>query len=145
MILWLVAILARTVVTTCDRLNSLDWMHPSSDPRGPVPWSPKWTEPTKNMTGYFESLMAVQIIRTSLAFTERRRFNIGATKVSSIPIASSWLKTCCNILSYMQYSTSSRPVLGLIQPPIQWVPGALSPGLKRQGVMLTTPLQLVPR
>jgi hypothetical protein len=30
-------------------------------------------------------------------------------------------------------STSSRPVLGLNQLPIQWVPGALSPGVKRPG------------
>jgi hypothetical protein len=27
----------------------------------------------------------------------------------------------------------SRPALGLAQPPIQWVPGTLSPGVKRQG------------
>jgi hypothetical protein len=26
---------------------------------------------------------------------------------------------------------SSRPALGSTQPPIQWVPGALSPGVKR--------------
>jgi hypothetical protein len=26
-----------------------------------------------------------------------------------------------------------RPALGFTQPPIQWVPGALSPGVKRQG------------
>jgi hypothetical protein len=31
------------------------------------------------------------------------------------------------------FSTSSRPALGPIQPPIQWAPGALSPGVKRQG------------
>jgi hypothetical protein len=31
------------------------------------------------------------------------------------------------------FSTSSRPVLGLTQPPIQWVTGALSPGVKRPG------------
>jgi hypothetical protein len=31
------------------------------------------------------------------------------------------------------FSTSSRPTLGLTQPPIQWVPGALSPGIKRLG------------
>jgi hypothetical protein len=31
------------------------------------------------------------------------------------------------------FSTSSRPALGLSQPPIQWVPEALSPGAKRQG------------
>jgi hypothetical protein len=30
-------------------------------------------------------------------------------------------------------STSSRPPLGPTQPPIQWVPGALSPGMKRPG------------
>jgi hypothetical protein len=31
------------------------------------------------------------------------------------------------------FSTSSRPALGSTQPPIQWVPGTLSPGLKRPG------------
>jgi hypothetical protein len=31
------------------------------------------------------------------------------------------------------FSTSSRPALGLTQPPIQWVPGALSPGVKQPG------------
>jgi hypothetical protein len=31
------------------------------------------------------------------------------------------------------FSTSSRPTMGLTQPPIQWVPWALSPQVKRQG------------
>jgi hypothetical protein len=31
------------------------------------------------------------------------------------------------------FSTSSRPALRSTQPPIQWVPGALSPGVKRPG------------
>jgi hypothetical protein len=31
------------------------------------------------------------------------------------------------------FSTSSRPVFGPTQPPIQWVTGALSPGVKRPG------------
>jgi hypothetical protein len=31
------------------------------------------------------------------------------------------------------FSTASRPVLGPTQPPIQWIPGALSPGVKRSG------------
>jgi hypothetical protein len=31
------------------------------------------------------------------------------------------------------FSTTSRPTLGPTQPPIQWVPGAPSPGVKRQG------------
>jgi hypothetical protein len=30
------------------------------------------------------------------------------------------------------FSTASRPTVGPTQPSIQWVPGALSPGLKRQ-------------
>jgi hypothetical protein len=39
---------------------------------------------------------------------------------------------------------SSRPTLGFAQPPTQYIPGDLSPGVKRQGVKLTTQLQLVP-
>jgi hypothetical protein len=31
------------------------------------------------------------------------------------------------------FSTSSRQALGSTQPPIQWVPGALSPAVKRPG------------
>jgi hypothetical protein len=40
----------------------------------------------------------------------------------------------------------SRPALGRTQPPIQWVPGVLSPGVKRgRGVTLATHPHLVPR
>jgi hypothetical protein len=40
----------------------------------------------------------------------------------------------------------SRPALGPTQPPIQWVPGVLSPGLKRgRGVTLTTHPKLAKR
>jgi hypothetical protein len=42
--------------------------------------------------------------------------------------------------------SASRPALEPTQPPIQWVPGALSPRVKRgRGVMLTTHPLLVPR
>jgi hypothetical protein len=41
---------------------------------------------------------------------------------------------------------ASRPALGPTQPPIQWVPGVLSPGVKGgRGVTLTTHPHLVPR
>jgi hypothetical protein len=43
------------------------------------------------------------------------------------------------------FSMSSKRVLGSTQPPMRWVPGALSPGVKRPERELTTHLQLVMR
>jgi hypothetical protein len=40
---------------------------------------------------------------------------------------------------------TSRPALGSTQPPIQWVPGAISPGVSGGGLKLTIHLHLVPR
>jgi hypothetical protein len=49
------------------------------------------------------------------------------------------LKMCFSLLPLSILSLSSRPALGPTQPPVQWVPGVLSPGVKRgRGVMLTT-------
>jgi hypothetical protein len=43
-------------------------------------------------------------------------------------------------------SSVTRPTLRPTQPPVQWVPGVLSPGAKRgRGVTLTTHPHLVPR
>jgi hypothetical protein len=39
---------------------------------------------------------------------------------------------CRQGLGIFLFTTASRPAVGSIQPPIQWVPGALSLGLKRQ-------------
>jgi hypothetical protein len=35
------------------------------------------------------------------------------------------------MMEHFTFATASRPALGPTQPPIQWVPGALSHGLKR--------------
>jgi hypothetical protein len=43
-------------------------------------------------------------------------------------------------LGIFLFTSASRPPLGATQPPIQWLPGALSLGVK-----LTTHLHLVPR
>jgi len=42
-------------------------------------------------------------------------------------------------------TTTSRPALGLTQPPIQWTPGALSLGLKQPRHEVVTFIHLVPR
>jgi hypothetical protein len=48
-------------------------------------------------------------------------------------------------LGIFLFITASIPALGPTQPPIQWVPGALSWGYSGRGVKLTTHLLLVPR
>jgi hypothetical protein len=51
-----------------------------------------------------------------------------------------------HMILVIKLSSVSRPALGPTQPPVQWVPGVLSPGVKRgRGVTLTTHPHLVPR
>jgi hypothetical protein len=43
------------------------------------------------------------------------------------------------------FSPTARSALGPTQPPVQWVPAALSPGVKRPGREATTHLHLMPK
>jgi hypothetical protein len=42
-----------------------------------------------------------------------------------------WGFDCLHGQEIFLFLTTSRPALGRTQPPIQWVPGDISPGLKR--------------
>jgi hypothetical protein len=46
---------------------------------------------------------------------------------------------------FFPFTTASRPALGRTQPPIKWVPEALSAEVKWMVQKLTTHLPLVPR
>jgi len=46
---------------------------------------------------------------------------------------------------FFLFANTSISVLGPTQPPMQWVPAVLTPGIKRRGVKLTTHLHLVLR
>jgi hypothetical protein len=53
-----------------------------------------------------------------------------ATAFAGRPLSGS--SSPCRVKNF-HFSFLSRPALGSTQSPIQWEPGALSPGLKRQG------------
>jgi len=78
-------------------------------------------------------------------------FTLHACVCPSVSTRNSSSADCSNIctksLDYASgVSVFNRLSLGLTQPPIQWVPRVLSPGLKRgQGLTLTTQPHIVPR
>jgi hypothetical protein len=37
------------------------------------------------------------------------------------------------VIGFLHFAKASKPVLGAIQPPIQWVPGTFTLGVKRLG------------
>jgi len=76
-------------------------------------------------------------------------FFLWRIRCSSVSIGSRLRATWLELNSWQEqgfylFTTASRPVLRPTQPPIKWVPGELSPGIKRWGVKLTTRLHLVP-
>jgi hypothetical protein len=52
------------------------------------------------------------------------------TRDSSVGIAAGYGLDDRGINNFL-FSTSSRPALGPTEPPIQWIPWAVSPGVKR--------------
>jgi hypothetical protein len=66
--------------------------------------------------------------------------NEGAKALSEVFKVIIFLILYCNYISVIfPLASVSRPTLGSTQPPVQWVPGVVSLGLKRsQGVTLTT-------
>jgi hypothetical protein len=89
-------------------------------------------------------------------YLERYNTNIGITcePDSSVSIVSGYgldnwaidVRSPAEARGFFPPSSVSRPALGPTQPPVQWVPGVLSPGVKPgRGVTLTTHPHLVPR
>jgi hypothetical protein len=71
-------------------------------------------------------------------------------RISVSIVSDCWLDSRGSILDtgtgFFPLTSTCRPALGPTQPPVQWVPGALSLGVKRgRGVMLTSHTLLVPR
>jgi hypothetical protein len=83
-----------------------------------------------------------------------RRADIHCELASSVGIVSGYglddraigVRSPAEAKLFFSLASVSRPALRPTQPPVQWVPGVLSPGLKRgRSVTLTTHLHLVPR
>jgi hypothetical protein len=64
-----------------------------------------------------------------------RQVDVGSrgSSVSIVTKLWGWMTRFDSWLEFFFLTTASRPPLGPIQLPIQWIPEALSPGLKRPG------------
>jgi hypothetical protein len=92
-------------------------------------------------------------IRLSGEYTGQSRFDSGTNIDSSVGIAlgyglddrGSRVRFPAGAGNFSLGTTESRTALGPTQPPIQWVPGALSLGVKRPGREADHSPHLVPR
>jgi hypothetical protein len=92
-----------------------------------------------------KKLIAAQRVNKFSAFYGTRRIIAYPDDSTAQPPTLSFTINVNSILPFAP-APASRPALGPTQPPIQWVPRVLSPGVKRgRSVMLTTHPHLVPR
>jgi hypothetical protein len=97
-------------------------------------WSLSWARWLQSIPSHLISLRSKLILSTHLHYSDWVR--AGRPRGRSLSPG--------RVKNFL-FCTSSRPALGSIQPPIEWVSGALSPGVKGPGVKLTTHLQKMPR
>jgi hypothetical protein len=77
-------------------------------------------------------LMHLQVFRLPEYKNENRDSTVGIATGYGVDDRGVGVRVPDRVKNF-QFSTSSRPTPGPTQPPIQWVLGALSPEVKRQG------------
>jgi hypothetical protein len=78
-------------------------------------------------------------------------FFVNALGAGIAHLYSAWIRSWTIVVRFPErqeiflFSIECRLALGPTQPPIQWVPGSVSPGVKRHHVKLMTYVHLVPK